>query len=56
MRLVPSSDCDLLTAVYVDEVAVSLVALVFLIMTWHRGDFGPTVVALRIESLLATVP
>lgn len=33
MRFVPSRDCDLLTAAFVDEVTVSLVALVFLIMT-----------------------
>lgn len=33
MRFVPSSDCDLLTATFVDGVAVSFVALVFLIMT-----------------------
>ena len=34
----------------------SLKAFVFLIMTWHRPDIGPTVVALWIDILLAIVP
>ena len=33
MRFVSSSDCDLFTAAFVDDVVVSFVALVFLIMT-----------------------
>jgi hypothetical protein len=40
-----------------DEVPCgSFRTLVFLRMTWHSGDFGPTVVALCIDILRATVP
>jgi hypothetical protein len=34
----------------------SLKALVFLMMTWHIPDIGPTVMALWIDILRATVP
>ena len=56
MRFVVSSDWDLLMAAFVEETDVSFSALVFLMMTWQRGDFGPTVVALWIDSLRAMVP
>lgn len=56
MRFVVSSDWDLLMAAFVDETDASFRALVFLMMTWQRGDFGPTVVALWIDSLRAMVP
>ena len=56
MRFVVSSDWDLLMAAFVEETDASFSALVFLMMTWQRGDFGPTVVALWIDSLRAMVP
>jgi len=39
-----------------DEFGVSFITLVFLRMTWHKGDFGPTVVARCIDIRLAMVP
>ena len=56
MRFVVSSDCDLFMAAFEEEVEASFKALVFLMITWHKGDFGPTVVALCMESLRAIVP
>ena len=54
--LVASKDCDRLIEAAVVNVELSLTTLVFLRMTWHKGDFGPTVVARCIDILLATVP
>jgi len=53
---VVSSDWDRLIGKAVGPVAASFRTLVFLSMTWHRGDFGPTVVARCIDILLAMVP
>ena len=55
MRFVASSDWDLfITAL--ELVAVSLSALVFLMMTWQSGDLGPTVVARWIDMRRTEVP
>ena len=43
-------------AAFVEETDASLRALVFFMITWQRGDLGPTVVALWMESLRAMVP
>lgn len=56
MRFVVSSDWDLLMAAFVEETDASLRALVFFMITWQRGDLGPTVVALWMDSLRAMVP
>jgi hypothetical protein len=54
---VVSSDCDLLIRDDDDDAfGISLDAFVFLIMTCERPDIGPTVVALWIDTRLATVP
>lgn len=53
---VVNSDCDRLIGGLVPGGGTSFTALVFLMMTWHRGDLGPTVVALWIETRRATVP
>jgi hypothetical protein len=37
-------------------VGASLLKLVFFNITWHNGDFGPTVVALCMDILRAMVP
>lgn len=53
---VVSNDCERL----IDELEVpsepSRITLVFLRITWHKGDFGPTVVARWIDIRRATVP
>lgn len=53
--LVARRDCDRLMVV-LDEDVASFSTLVFLTTTWQSGVFGPTVVALWIDSLRATVP
>ena len=40
----------------VPDAGASLITLVFLRITWHNGDLGPTVVALCIDIFLAMVP
>lgn len=53
IRFVVRRDCDL----FIETVdALSLNAFVFLIITWQRLVWGPTVVARWIEILLAMVP
>ncbi len=53
MRFVVRRDCDLF--IETDD-ALSLNAFVFLMMTWQRPVFGPTVVARWIDILRAIVP
>jgi hypothetical protein len=45
IRLVDKSDCDLLIGIDDEACEFSFRALVFLMITWHSDDLGPTVVA-----------
>jgi hypothetical protein len=56
IRFVVRSDWDLFMLIDDTEWEISRKELVFLIMTWHNDDFGPTVVALGIEIRRAIVP
>jgi hypothetical protein len=56
MRFVVRRDCDLLIEAHDAEWGILLREFVFLMITWQSPDFGPTVVALWMEILLAIVP
>lgn len=57
LELVVNRDCDRFIGRLDDGVDVSFkVVVVFFSMTWHRADFGPTVVALCIDTRRAIVP